>query len=311
MSQGFIPRRVTLADAMANPVVPEYGGYNLLWNGTTWDRARAAALVDLDTAVGTEKYVLAVNLRTGTSGGTKEIGAATTDPLIVRFNSAVATLTADGLTAPEGIEVYNLPFIYNATGGTWERARQAQLSYSGSGTTATGVPAAAMLGYYNSDPLNESPASNNFHVARITVARALHVNPRDSVTGVELQESQEVTWLSSAARNSDQTSGDYTNYNGCSKIVVVLDVTSYSAGGLTLYIDGKDSASGKYIALLTAAAPVASVTTFRYVLMPTTVPTAPASTQMVQDILPRVFRLRVVKSTADNITYSVGFCLVK
>jgi hypothetical protein len=74
---------------------------------------------------------------------------------------------------------------------------------------------------------------------------------------------QDVTLLSSAARTTTQTSADQTNYNGLSALIVVLDVTSAGTGSVTLSIEGKDTASGKYYQILAGTA-VTTNSTNRY-----------------------------------------------
>lgn len=182
MSQGFIPRRITLADALTNPTVPEYGAFNLLWNGTTWDRAFAAKLVDLDTASPGTEYNLGVNLRTGAGGGGVETGIST-NPLYTRLSSGMVTISAESYTAVEGLEVFSLPLVYNQNAGNWERMARAQLgwsAYTGSAGPLTGLLVVAPAGYYNSSVNADPPSSNSFHTVNITQKRAWHSNLRDA-----------------------------------------------------------------------------------------------------------------------------------
>lgn len=117
---------------------------------------------------------------------------------------------------------------------------------------------------------------------------------------------QEATLLASAARTTTQTGADLTNYFGRS-LIVVLDLT-VNAGGLgsvTLTIEGKDSASGKYYTILAGAAATAVATT-RYRVGPTL---AAAANSVAQDYLPRVFRITVTANNANPVTYSVGYVI--
>jgi hypothetical protein len=38
-----LPAAAALADAAANPTAPAVGGFGMLWNGATWDRAPGSA----------------------------------------------------------------------------------------------------------------------------------------------------------------------------------------------------------------------------------------------------------------------------
>lgn len=115
--------------------------------------------------------------------------------------------------------------------------------------------------------------------------------------------------FTSAARTTTITGADITNDVNASSLVVVLDAT-VNAGGLgsvTVNIEGKDSASGKYYTLLQGAA-VTTVSTNRYIVSPY----IPASANAVaQTIIPSVFRISVTANNANAVTYSVGYNLIK
>lgn len=115
-----------------------------------------------------------------------------------------------------------------------------------------------------------------------------------------------VTLLASASRTTTQTSADLTNAT-CRGIVVTLDMTVVTAGpSVTLTINYKDPASGKYINLLTGAA-VATVSTNTYRIYPGLTPVANAT---VSDVLPRTFQIVVTANNANAGTYSVGYNLI-
>lgn len=115
---------------------------------------------------------------------------------------------------------------------------------------------------------------------------------------------QETTLLASAARTTTQTGSDITNYFGRT-LTVVLDMTTVGTGSVTLTIEGKDSASGKYYTILAGAA-VTTNSTNRYRVGPTL---AAAANSVAQDYLPRVFRITVTANNANAATYSVGYCI--
>jgi hypothetical protein len=115
----------------------------------------------------------------------------------------------------------------------------------------------------------------------------------------------ETTLLVSAGRTTTQTSADITTYN-CQAITVTLDMTVVAAGpSVTVTIDGKDPASGKYYNLLTGAAVIA-VTTNTYRVDPALV----AAANLIAVLrLPRTIRIVVTANVANNGTYSVGYTL--
>jgi hypothetical protein len=112
----------------------------------------------------------------------------------------------------------------------------------------------------------------------------------------------EVTLLASAARTTTQTSADIVNYNW-SKLTVVLDMTVVGTGSVTVSIDGKDTASGKYINLLTGAA-ITTNSTNRYRIGEALAAVANA---VAQDYIPRIIRIVVTANNANSATYSVGY----
>lgn len=113
------------------------------------------------------------------------------------------------------------------------------------------------------------------------------------------------TVFASAAQTTTQTQADQTNI-GARGIIVVLDMTAVGTGSVTLEIDGKDPASGKYYSMLTGAAVVTNVTNV-YRVYPglTTAANATAS-----DVLPKTWRVKVVANNANPATYSVGAILI-
>ena len=114
------------------------------------------------------------------------------------------------------------------------------------------------------------------------------------------------TALASAARTATTDSADLSNPDGRG-VWVVLDVTAITATpSLTVLIQAKDPASGKYVTLLTGAA-VATVSTTTYVVYPGITETANVD---VSAPVPKTFRIRVTHADADSATYSVGYSTV-
>ena len=115
----------------------------------------------------------------------------------------------------------------------------------------------------------------------------------------------EVTILASAGRTTTQTQADQTNPYARG-IQVILDMTVVGTGSVTLEIDGKDPASGKYYALLTGAAVVTNVTNVYRVYPGLTA----AANATASDNLPRTWRVKVTANNANSATYSVGAVLL-
>jgi hypothetical protein len=114
----------------------------------------------------------------------------------------------------------------------------------------------------------------------------------------------EVTLLASASRTTTQTSADITTYN-LGAIQVILDMTTVGTGSVTVSIDGKDPASGKYYNLLTGAAVVTNVTNVY-----TVDPSVPAVANVTaQKRLPRTIRIVVTANNANPASYSCGYIM--
>jgi predicted secreted protein len=80
-----------------------------------------------------------------------------------------------------------------------------------------------------------------------------------------------------------------------------------AAPSVTITINGKDTASGKYYLLLAGAAVTTAVTN-RYVIAPDATATANVS---AKDYVPTVFQIVVTANNANAGTYSVGYNLLR
>lgn len=114
-----------------------------------------------------------------------------------------------------------------------------------------------------------------------------------------------VVLLPSASRTTTQTSVDLQNRGGLSSLNVVLDMTVVGTGSVTLTINGKDAASGKYYLLLSGAAVITNSTN-RYRVGKVLAASANA---IAQDYLPDTFQIVVTANNANAATYSVGYSL--
>ena len=87
----------------------------------------------------------------------------------------------------------------------------------------------------------------------------------------------------------------------------MLDVTSAGTGSITVSIEGKDSASGKYYQILAGAAVTTnSINRYRVGAL-----LAAVANSVAQDYLPRTFRIVVTANNGNSVTYSVGYSLVR
>jgi YbbR domain-containing protein len=111
--------------------------------------------------------------------------------------------------------------------------------------------------------------------------------------------------ITGAAATVTQNTADYKNgsFRG---IKVVLDMTTVGTGSVTVTIQGKDAASGKYYTLLAGAAVVTNSTNVYTVF-----PGAPATANVsANDQLPQTFRILVTANNANPATYTVGATLL-
>lgn len=113
-----------------------------------------------------------------------------------------------------------------------------------------------------------------------------------------------VALLASASRTTTQTPADQTNGTDAG-LHVILDVTTVGTGSVTLSINGKDPASGKYYPLLTGAAVVTNSTNVYRVGRGLTA----AANTTANDLVPRTFQIVVTANNANAVTYSVGYNL--
>ena len=126
----------------------------------------------------------------------------------------------------------------------------------------------------------------------------------NGVTWDRVRNNQEIVLLASAARTATLQSADIVNYNG-SGLILFLDVSAIDATPtITLSLQIKDSISGNYFTIWTAAAGVSTVVSRAYLFTPGGA--AGSYTEAVNLRLARTWRLNVAHTDADSITYSVS-----
>lgn len=100
--------------------------------------------------------------------------------------------------------------------------------------------------------------------------------------------------------------GDDLYSAGYRGVKVVLDMTTVGTGSVTLTIQGKDLASGKYYTLLAGAAVITdSMNVY------TVFPGAPATGNVsANDQLPQMFRVIVTANNGNATSYTIGVNLL-
>jgi hypothetical protein len=111
--------------------------------------------------------------------------------------------------------------------------------------------------------------------------------------------------ITATAATTSQTGADQVNVNGRG-VKVVLDMTTIGTGSVTLTIQGKDVASGKYYTLLAGAAVVGNSTNVYEVY-----PGAPATANVSANAtVPRTWRVITTANNANATTYTVGASVI-
>jgi len=114
------------------------------------------------------------------------------------------------------------------------------------------------------------------------------------------------TLLPSASRTTTQTSPDIDTL-GFRSLIVTLDVTVVGTGSITVTINRKDIASGKYILILAGLAVITAVTN-SYKVTPGEI--AAVANVSAVDVLPQTTQVVVTANNANPVTYSLGIDLV-
>jgi len=109
------------------------------------------------------------------------------------------------------------------------------------------------------------------------------------------------TVLASAARTASVNSVEYTTL-AAKGLHLVIDITAYTAGNITVTVEGYDVTSGKYYTILASAALSAAATTVLKVYPGLTA----AGNLVASDVLPVRWRVKVAAGDTTSITYSIG-----
>ena len=120
---------------------------------------------------------------------------------------------------------------------------------------------------------------------------------------------EERALVPSGQQTATFTSKDFDNIMGQTGAIFVLDVTAISASNVSLSVQVKDPASGKYITIATTAT-LAAPGTKSLLIYPNTPTTGTGFDQSVPAPLPKTFRVVVNHAAALTATYSVGAILI-
>lgn len=116
----------------------------------------------------------------------------------------------------------------------------------------------------------------------------------------------ELTAFASAERDASANSADLVNHNA-RFARITIDITAIAGSpSLVFTVKAKDTLSGKYTTILASAALVGTGTTVLKIGPGLTA----AGNLVVNDVLPRIFRIEAVAGTADAVSYSVSVNLV-
>jgi hypothetical protein len=229
-------------------------------------------------------------------------GTAITTAGLYEADASAAEIVLDGSYTTGACAVYPHPLIGDAI--DWLSSSAAAL-----GATTTGVQptltgnsndSSAVLEADRSSAMNTDAHTANVGV-KIVGAYAYGFN---GTTWDRLRTHASVILLASAARTTTQTSADITLYNEQS-IDVILDMTVVGTGSVTVTINGKDPASGKYYALLAGAAVITNVTNVYRVGRGLLA----AANAVANFSLPRTIQIVVTANNANSAVYSVGYNL--
>lgn len=243
----------------------------------------------------------------GTIGvNTQRVTVASNDPVVTSLSAvAASTGVMDDWDDTDRCKVSPIAGQAGVTGGAGasDAATQRVAIASDANAVDTELPAAAALADGAANPTAPAVGSHGAVWNGSTWDR--EVGP------------QEGTLLASAARTATSASATQTN-RGHRGVIVWLNVTSALAAGTALVqIEGQDPVSGNWVIL--NQTPQGAGAGFTGTLGLELSPGASGGTnssagymiQRISGTLPRAWRVNVVHSGANSITYSVGYSLMR
>ena len=168
------------------------------------------------------------------------------------------------------------------------------LTAAGAVEISSEMPAAAALADGAANPTSPIVGAGNLHFNATTWDRT-----RGNV---------ELTLLASSARTAEANSADQVSYNHTGLIIVVDASVDGAAASITPTLEIKDSISGNYFTIWTAAVPIADVVTRAYLFTPGG--EGGSYTEAVNLRIGRTWRFTMTVADADSITYSASAVLL-
>jgi hypothetical protein len=222
-----------------------------------------------------------------TDAGTLRVTIGNAD--VVNTQLPTAAALSDAVTNPTAPAVGGFLMGWDAT--QWKRL----LQIGGILRAAVGQSGVAADGDTNTHGyiVDQSGLAKRLAVAPVIYNGATWDRPRGNV--------DQTVGITASGVTTTQTGTDQTNYNGRG-VIVVLDMTNVGTGSVTITIQGKDVASGKYYTLLAGAAVVTNVTNV-YTVYPAVTAAANVS---ANSPLPRTWRVVVTANNANPASYTVG-----
>jgi hypothetical protein len=204
-----LPTAAALADGAANPTTPLIGSANLVFNGTTWDRARGSAaavdstgtgiqavgivgqLDDTSTQTVTEnqfahvrissrRALLVEGVASGTALAVTLTSTTITGTVTVDTELPAAAALSDAFANPTTSTVGAMGMIWN--GATWDRVKEIVAALDSAGT---GIAAVGIVGQLD-DVSTSAVTENQYAAVRISARRALLVEGVASGTNLNV-----------------------------------------------------------------------------------------------------------------------------
>ncbi len=263
------------------------------FNGTTYDRLRTTPGATATTGTGLLGTGPLLWDSVGATNFVKQAGDGSGRAMVVGPAAVGAAISGNPLALAIKDPSGNVQYVAQAPTATSSQAQ--------TGALYTGI--SLNQGSGNSSPLAAASLIAD-NVAGVN-SLAMGLSVLNGTNYDRVRNNVDSTVLASAARTTTQTSADIVTYN-CHSLMAVLDMTTVGTGSVTLTINYKDPASGKYILLLSGAAVVTNSTNL-YRINPNI---AAVANSVAQSDLGRIIQLVVTANNANSATYSLGLTLV-
>ncbi len=234
---------------------------------------------------------------------------------------APADAVQDG-TARTGITLFKTISNYLKTVAAWafgfDSTNVLKASTYGKGTAAGDTPltfqSAASpnlrVGIYSGadQAATSSPNADGRSASSVHLLTQNYGYLYNGTTWDRIQGNREATVLANAARTATTASADQTLYNSRSVVLIVNIASIVDTPSITPTLQIKDSISGNYFTIWTAAAALTAAGTYAYLFALGGAGSAGSFTEAVAIPVTRTWRVNMVHADADSATYSVSSC---